>query len=75
GPRSLSQAYPSPPPVPAHDALVAYCYRMRGSFHEAEDLTRETMPRAWRARDRYDPARVRADVRRYTVGSSRPSGA
>jgi RNA polymerase sigma-70 factor (ECF subfamily) len=42
--------------------LLAYCYRMLGSVHEAEDLVQETYLRAWRSRDAFQG---RASVRTY----------
>ncbi len=34
-------------------ALLRHCYRMLGSFAEAEDLTQETLLKAWRAKESY----------------------
>lgn len=34
--------------------LRVHCYRMVGSFDEAEDLVQETMLRAWRGRDSFE---------------------
>jgi RNA polymerase sigma-70 factor (ECF subfamily) len=47
---------------PHRPALHVHCYRLLGSLHDADDALQETLLRAWRGIERYEP---RAPVRAW----------
>ena len=54
---------------PYRHALEVHCYRMLGSAQDAEDLGQETLLRAWRALERFEP-RVQIQTWLYRIATN-----
>ena len=54
---------------PYRHALEVHCYRMLGSTQDAEDVAQETLLRAWRALERFEP-RVQFQTWLYRIATN-----
>lgn len=54
---------------PCYRALHLHCYRMLGSFHDAEDLVQETFLRAWRSLNSFE-GRARFSTWLYRIATN-----